>query len=227
MLPVGVVILGGLGIIALLVAFSKKIQNFYIRIENRFMSNLNAREISQASKMTHTLVPWDAHLTSFDVSSESVVVGQSLSELQIREKYGINVAVIERGERTLMAPSRQEKLFPNDKIYVFGTDEQLQAFRQFIETEVVPAEASGRGKEEVGLQKLVVSPSSMLLNRTVRQSGVREKTKGLIVGIEKKGKRILNPDSELVLEQGDILWIVGSPWRIKQLEDDRQPVVEV
>jgi CPA2 family monovalent cation:H+ antiporter-2 len=226
-LSVGVAIVAGLAIIALLIAFSKKIQNFYIRIENRFMSNLNAREISQASKMTHTLVPWDAHLTSFDVSPESVAVGKSLLELQIREKYGINVAVIERGERTIMAPTRQEKLFPNDKIYVFGTDEQLQAFRQFIESEIVPAESSERGKEEVGLHKLVVSANSMLLNKTVRQSGVREKTKGLIVGIEKNGQRILNPDSELVLEEGDILWIVGSPWRIKQLEDARQPVVEV
>ena len=47
---------------------------------------------------------------------------------------------------------------------------------------------------------------------------MREKTKGLIVGVEKNGRRILNPDSDLVFEEGDIVWIVGSPWRISKLE---------
>ncbi|MDO6390586.1 cation:proton antiporter [Pontibacter sp. BT731] len=211
-------------IIVLLVLFSKRIQNFYIRIENRFMSNLNAREIAAASSMTHTLVPWDAHLTSFEVAPNAEVVGKSMSELQIREKYGINVAVIEREDRTIMAPTRDERIFPGDKIYVFGTDEQIAVFGNFISEAFIPAQDGATTREEVGLQKLVVSSDSMLHGRTVRESGVREKTKGLIVGIEKKGRRILNPDSELVIEEGDIVWIVGSPRRVRQLEATRQKV---
>ncbi|MDX5480147.1 MAG: cation:proton antiporter [Hymenobacteraceae bacterium] len=221
-LSVQVAIVGSLFFIGLLVLFSKKIQNFYIRIEERFMSNLNAREIEAASKMTHTLVPWDAHLISFEVDPNAAVVGKSMIELQIRERYGVNVAVIEREGRTIMAPTRNERIFPGDKIYVFGTDEQVDAFRTFINEEFIPAQNGEATREEVSLQKLVVSPDSMLLNRKVRQSGVREKTKGLIVGIEKNGERMLNPDSELIIEEGDILWIVGSPWRIKQLEVARQ-----
>jgi len=208
----------GLVIIALLAASSKKIQKYYIRIENRFMHNLNAREISQAGMMHHALIPWDAHLTSFEVAPESAVVGRSLMELHIREDYGVNVAVIERGERTLTAPSRDERIFPGDKLYVFGTDEQMETFRQFIQAEQRATTASGGAeKEEVRLQKLLVTAASPLLHKTIRQAGVREKTRGLIVGIEKKGERILNPNSELMFEEGDIVWIVGSPRRVKQL----------
>jgi len=29
------------------------------------------------------------------------------------------------------------------------------------------------------------------------------------VGIEKRGKRSLNPESDVILEKDDILWIVG------------------
>jgi CPA2 family monovalent cation:H+ antiporter-2 len=32
----------------------------------------------------------------------------------------------------------------------------------------------------------------------------------LVVGIERNGKRLLNPESNIVLEKNDILWIVGS-----------------
>ncbi|TXK52839.1 sodium:proton antiporter [Pontibacter qinzhouensis] len=215
---VQVAILVGLVIIALMGVFSKRIQSFYIKIENRFMSNLNERERSEARKLHHTLTPWNVHLTSFEVPATSVVVGRTLVELQIREKFGVNVAVIERGERTLMAPTRHERVLPNDKVYIFGTDEQIASFKEFIEAEATRTSDDELEKEEIKLQGLMVSSDSVLLHKTIRQSGVREKTKGLIVGIEKNGQRILNPDSELVFEEGDLLWIVGSPWRIKQLE---------
>ncbi|NDK57392.1 cation:proton antiporter [Pontibacter fetidus] len=215
--PVQVSIVVALFIIALLVIFSKRIQKFYVRIEHRFMTNLNAREIKAASKMHHTLTPWDVHLTSFDVSPKSVVVGRSLLELQVREKYGVNIAVIERGDRTIMAPTRQELIFPGDKIYVFGSDEQIETFRQFIQSEVNLQGERDRA-EDVKLQKLVVSEASPLLHTSIRASGIRETTKGLIVGIERNGKRILNPESDLVFQVNDIIWIVGSPWRIKELE---------
>ncbi|QCR24125.1 cation:proton antiporter [Pontibacter sp. SGAir0037] len=208
----------GLIIVALLAVFSRKIQNFYIRIENRFMANLNEREKSAAKKMHYTIAPWDAHLISFDIEATSAVVGKSLVELQVREKYGVNVAVIERGDYTIMAPTRNERIFPGDKIYVFGSDEQMEHFRQFVESETEVTAKANAVKEDVKLQKLVVSANSMLLHKTIREAGVRETTKGLIVGIEKKGERILNPDSELVFEEGDVVWIVGSPWRIRQLE---------
>ncbi len=214
----------GLAIIGVMALFSQKIQKFYIGIENRFMTNLNAREISKAKSMHHTLVPWDAHLTSFDVLPASVIVGKTLFDLQIREKYGVNVAVIERGEHTLMAPTRNERIFPGDKLYIFGSDEQLEAFRQLVQAETGVAANSDTRKEDLGLQKLVVAANSRLVNASIRQSGVREVTKGLIVGIEKNGKRVLNPDSEMLIEEGDILWIVGSSWRIKQLEAAEHPL---
>lgn len=225
---VGTSVAVGLVIVALLVVFSKRIQNFYIRIENRFMANLNAREISEASKMHHSIVPWDAHLVSFDISASSAAVGATLFDLQIRERFGFNVAVIERGDRTIVAPTRNERIFPGDKIYVFGSDDEIEAFRNFIET----AESSFANqdqdpdKEDITLQKLVVSSKSGLRNKTVRESGIREKTKGLIVGIEKNGERILNPDSGLRFEEGDILWIVGSPSRIKLLESGKTEKAE-
>ncbi|GAA4307204.1 cation:proton antiporter [Nibribacter koreensis] len=217
-LSVQVALVAGLGILLLLAFFSKKIQEFYIRIENRFLSNLNARELHEESKKHHSLTPWDVHLTSFTISPFSEAVGKTLVELQVREKYGMNVAVIERGDQTIMPPTRNERIFPGDVLYVFGSDTQMEAFRQFIETER-PEEAVDSEKEEIRLQKLVLRPESFLVHMSIRDSGVREKTKGLIVGIEKKGQRILNPDSELVFEEGDIVWIVGSPSRIKKLHE--------
>ncbi|WP_277620021.1 TrkA C-terminal domain-containing protein [Rufibacter ruber] len=208
----------GLVMVAFLMMFSQKIQQFYIRIENRFVKNLNARELQEAVRMHHTLTPWDVHLTSFEIDPGSAVVGKSLLDLQVREKYGVNVAVIERGDRTITAPTRNELIFPNDKVFVVGEESQTEAFRQFIQTRSVLTSSQEEERESVRLQKLQIRAGSVLLHKSIRNSGVREKTKGLIVGVERKGRRMLNPDSELVFEEGDIVWIVGLPRRIKQLE---------
>ncbi|RYZ45880.1 MAG: hypothetical protein EOP49_24350, partial [Sphingobacteriales bacterium] len=44
---------------------------------------------------------------------------------------------------------------------------------------------------------------------SIRASGIREQTDGLVVGIERKNTRILNPDSNTTIEPGDRIWIVG------------------
>ena len=212
-------------IIAMLAFFSKRIQAFYTKIEDSFLFNLNAREIAEFKRMHNDIAPWNAHLTSLDISPRSVIIGETLENLQIREKFGVNIAVIERGGYTVMPPTKDERIYPGDKIYIFGTDDQIELFRQFIEAKAVLAANEGAEREAVRLQKLVVSSKSQLLHKTIRGSGIREKTKGLIVGIERNGQRIMNPDSFLTFAEGDILWVVGTPWRIKELEAEKQEKV--
>jgi CPA2 family monovalent cation:H+ antiporter-2 len=38
-----------------------------------------------------------------------------------------------------------------------------------------------------------------------------------VVGIERAGKRILNPDSHLAIQNGDLLWIVGDRQKLRSL----------
>ncbi len=214
----------GLVFITIMIIFSKRIQAFYIGIENRFMQNLHDRDKQEAANAYHTLTPWNVHLTHVKVPGNSLVAGKSLTDLQVREKYGLNVTVIERGDRTIMAPTRDEIIFPNDKLYVFGNEEQLESFIQFIQRDSLVQHEQEDGIENFSLQKIQLTGDSALLGKAIRQSGIREKTNGLIVGIEKNGKRILNPEAELVFDKGDIVWIVGNPSLIKKLESARKEV---
>jgi CPA2 family monovalent cation:H+ antiporter-2 len=55
------------------------------------------------------------------------------------------------------------------------------------------------------------------IGKTIRESNLREKTSGLVVGIEKNGIRYLNPESAMILSDGDILWIVGNKNLLNEL----------
>ncbi|MDB5261777.1 MAG: sodium:proton antiporter, partial [Adhaeribacter sp.] len=185
--------------------FRNRLRRTYERIEHRFITNLNARE---ADSPAQKLLPWDAHLAHFEVSPESEYVGKTLAELGIREKYGVSIAQIERGRLTIPVPRGEEMLFPTDKITVIGTDEQLAHFKPFIEV-TTPKEASISAQPEVGLRQLLVDSKFPYLGNTILESGIRERTHGLIVGIERNGERILNPDPATIFQSGDIVWLAG------------------
>lgn len=202
-------------IILVMIIFSRKLQSFYERMENRFFYNLNARE---AAKKQPEILPWDTHLLELTVAPESKLVGQTLVDLAVREKYGINIAMIERGKIMIPTPKRDERLYPNDKVLVIGTDDQLASVKHLFDGENVEIdEEESFPKQDMSLQKIVINSKSPVFGQTIRDSGIREKTQGLVVGIERNGQRILNPDSNLVFENEDIVWIVGNNKRIPDL----------
>lgn len=202
--------------ILVMVIFSRKLQSFYERMENRFFYNLNARE---AAKKQPEILPWDTHLLELTVAPESKLVGQTLVDLAVREKYGINIAMIERGKIMIPTPKANERLYPNDKVLVIGTDDQLASVKPLFEGHhsETQEEENTFPKQDMSLQKIVINSKSPIFGQTIRNSGIREKTQGLVVGIERNGQRILNPDSNLVFENEDIVWIVGNNKRIPEL----------
>ncbi len=193
-----------------IILFRKKLQTFYDRLEQRFLFNLNEREYQKMARST--IVPWDAHLAEFEVAPESNLIGKELQEIALREKFGINVALIERGKKIIVTPGRTEKLFPGDMMSVIGTDEQLGKLKSLLESAITPAEPR---EVSIKLKNFTVSENSTICSKTIRESGIRETAQALIVGIERNGERILNPESTFKFESGDIVWIVGNEEEIE------------
>ncbi|HNX08418.1 MAG TPA: TrkA C-terminal domain-containing protein, partial [Bacteroidales bacterium] len=97
---------------------------------------------------------------------------------------------------------------------VIGTDEQIEKFSEFLDN-VAADMTLLTSRPKVSLHHFTVGPKSALLNLTMRQSKIREKTHSLVVGIERAGQRLLNPESDEVIRLNDKIWIVGDEQRIK------------
>jgi CPA2 family monovalent cation:H+ antiporter-2 len=215
-------------IIFVLFLFSKRIQKFYQRIEGRFLTNLNARErladeekirqeeIQKRFNPQSDLSPWDAHMIDLEVNPHAEYIGKTLVELAWREQYGVNIAYIKRGNKLIYAPGRNNRLLPFDHVGIIATDDQMQIFKPVFDAEE-SIEKTDNQIEDIILQKIVVDENNRLKGLTIRGSGIRERTNGLVVGIERNKVRILNPDSDTQFEWGDIIWIVGEREKIKRL----------
>lgn len=200
--------------IALLIIFSARIQSFYSHLEKRFFSNLNQREIAEAQSNRTELAPWDAHIVMVAVEPNAPCSGKSLLELRWRETIGINVVLIKRGDYHIPAPGKEQRIFPGDQLLVLGTDHQIQRLKASIRPQKRLAEE--RGSTDVTLHKHYIDGDSPLKGMSIRQTGLREKAGALVVGIERNNERLLNPDSELTLQEGDTVFIVGNKRRLFQ-----------
>ncbi|HNW75595.1 MAG TPA: cation:proton antiporter [Bacteroidales bacterium] len=193
--------------------FHKRIQHFYSKIETRFMINYNERQAGDVH-VHEMLTPWDTHITKFELESSFPYIGQTLMESRLRESFGVNIVMIERGDQAIHVPSRKEHLYPFDRISVIGTDEQLERFEKFMEKSAAPSN-DNRAHKEVSLHHFTISEHSSLIGKSIRQSGIRELSQGLVVGIERNGERIVNPESNVVFHANDTVWIVGDERRIR------------
>jgi len=214
---VKIALIGAILVIVLVIFFfSKRLQSFYGRLESRFLTNLQGDRQKGPDERAENLVPWDGHLSYFEVPPESDAVGNTLHDLAWREKYGINVALIERGSRLIQVPGRHERIYPSDRIAVIGTDKELEDFGEYL-NRGHRQESTPQDDQHFGLVQIVIGKHSALAGKSIRDSNIRYQARGLVVGLERDGERRLNPDSTSVFQEGDMVWIAGDKRLIKQL----------
>lgn len=214
-LAVSGILIAAIGIIGA-TFFSRFSAPIYKKIEDRFIANINHSDgVITNQSAVKVLAPWDTTLAEFTVSPYSSIAVKTLQQSGLKEKFGITVAIIERGGKRILSPTRDELLLPADKLFLIGVDDALVNVREVIEAQA---------KEEIpplsdsyGLISLKLLSTDSFVNKTIRECGIREAVNGLIVGIERNGERYLSPDSSMELRPKDLVWIVGNKDLIKSL----------
>ncbi|BAF59643.1 MAG: TrkA C-terminal domain-containing protein [Pelotomaculum sp.] len=70
------------------------------------------------------------NLEELSLSEKSPIVGKELRESRIREKFGVLVLAIKRGEESIINPEPVEKLMAGDLLIVCGTAENLTSLEK-------------------------------------------------------------------------------------------------
>jgi len=74
----------------------------------------------------------DIHTEWLRVEASSSVRGLSLREINLRARVGVSVIGIERGGRTTVNPTADERLTADDRVLLLGDDDQLAASRSLF-----------------------------------------------------------------------------------------------
>ena len=207
------------GIICLFIIIlsaSKQISGRYSAIEKKFIDNLNIRENTR-SGINNKLID-DLHLAYIEVGGYCPFVGDKLKDSGLRNDYGISVASIQRGDRTMPLPSIEARIFPGDILGVIGTDEQIKRLNDDIERDEKAYRSLDVYSSKVDLRSIRLSEKSPIINIPLGDTNIRKDYYCMIVKVQRGDDVFEQPDAETVLNEGDIVWVVGDPERMEQMK---------
>lgn len=192
--------------------FYRILEKPYQWFEKRLVDNLQQQK--SYDRYYEQLAPWDTHLVEIEVGVNSDFLGKTLNQNQIRQNYGINIVAIFRNAKAILSPRGDQFILPYDKLIVLGNDDQIEKLRANF-NEAVPTPADENILDDFELRGVLLEEGSQFIGKNLRDSKIRENVDGIIVGVERKNTRILNPDPSIVLEKDDILFIVGQRNKLK------------
>ena len=185
------------------------------RLERNFMDNFRSRELraeymgQKKPEYASRLLSKDLHLADFDVPAEIDWGGKTLAQLNFGQRFGIQVVSILRGGLRINIPKATDRVFPQDRIQVIGSDIDLEAFGIQLSSSAIDLEDDRYHSGEMLLRCVPVTATSPFLGLSIRDAGIREKWHCLVAGVEKVDGALRTPDTHIPFEEGDVLWIVG------------------
>ena len=185
---------------------SRKLNAHLRHIENTFISNLNERDLRRSGK-NNTLVS-DLHLAYITVGYGCPFVGDRLKNSDLRRRYGVDVASIQRGPQMITIPSGDTRIFPGDTIGIIGTDDQISHVLPIIEAEPTSDAESSRQPSDIRLTAIELTEKSPLIGQTLASADVRRNYNTHVVAM-RRGDTFIDRPATLPLCVGDRLWIVA------------------
>ncbi len=212
-------------IVIVIIYFSKRIRKRSLTIEQQFMANFQGEDNKNESSIDNYSesglgdnIPFkELHLADFVLSPDSIYVGTTLKNSRIRTLFQVNIISITRGEKRLDIPQGDEFLYPFDRITVVGTDKQLEDFRVSLEQKKIEKKTETSPQDDMEIGQIPIEKDSPLLGKTLREADIPD---CIIIGIERNTGNIMNPAPDTILEENDMIWIVGKRKTIKELDKD-------
>ena len=167
------------------------------------------------------------------VTGSSDVAGKTVVDLDLRNRYGLNLMEVRRGEGsqhrflktvTQKLASSDTVFQEGDVLYVSGEAENVSRFADDFFLEMMDGHSSEMAAGapsstdagntldfyDIGIAEIVLMPTSTIIGRTVKDAGFRDKFNVNVLGIRRKKEYILHDLGKEKLHGGDVLLVQGA-----------------
>ena len=166
-----------------------------------------SQKISSSLKAIESREPWQVNVEPVTLSVDSKWVGRQIMDIDLRSHSGAIVAGIERSGYELVSIDPDTHLYPSDKIFVLGEPEQIEQAKDYLNLQ--GAEGGSLSEPFVFIRE-VVPPRCAWDGMRIQDTQIRSRYSVTIVGIQKGEKRIVGPSPQEVLDEGDLILVMGS-----------------
>jgi monovalent cation:H+ antiporter-2, CPA2 family len=233
-------------ILAIIIRSKWLLRRFW-RLESRFLINLNERQMENkllkieqnqgvmdlTDMHSNHWLDYKLFTCALRLRPGSPYSGQRIRDLTIRKMYNIMVIrvrtksmdfinippgdyVLQEGDTLRLAGKRSalRKLQEDELLNLEFVSHSFMTLHGFSKLEVNRKQDK---KERINCSGIPLSGKSPMAGKNLIESNIGAKSKCLIVGLERSGKQLVNPDADIVLESGDIVWVVGEEKPVSRL----------
>ena len=232
-------------ITAYIISSSDWLMGEYLRMESRFLVNLNERHMlkhRQALKAEgkDNMFGWfdeELQLAHYKVDADSTTIGKTLIQLSIRESYGCNILQVSNNvKQNYDLPGGDFVVHEGATLLVIGTKSHFKTFNNAISNRTLGLSLLDKPKSmrDFMLENeqdnhpdkafmpcaITIDEHSPLLGKSIKSTNIRDNWHCMVIGLERGNYTITNPNVSLVFEKNDLLWLLGKQKMINQLVRD-------
>ncbi len=139
-------------------------------------------------------------------------IGKTIEDAGLRHLKGLFLFQIERAGQIIAPAKPEEKIYENDRLFFTGLPKtilELQKTKDLQLVEHSKFDLKHYDSDEIKPFEAVISQSSFLVGKNVRESNFRSKYNAVIIAIHRNGMRIKRKIGDVVLHAGDTLLLLA------------------
>ncbi len=185
---------------------------YFLLIGNRLLPNRTpSGQISEAYHIRD-------YLSEVRVGEKSSLIGNTLTESKLGQRYNLNVVQIQRSENLLLVPSQDPLLEVGDILLVQGNTQNILKASDDLGLEAIPEwkfEELSQGSQT--MVEVTLSPGSPIQGQTLKQTDFRAQYGLTVLAIQHRGKSMVSNLADIPLDFGDALLIQGPEDKVAHL----------
>jgi CPA2 family monovalent cation:H+ antiporter-2 len=212
--------------VTIFISRSEWLVGSYLRVEARFLSNLNERQLTEraAAAPDHRWLDEHLHVYRLTTGKFSPFLDQTLVSLRWGERFGVNAIKIIRGRRHINIPAGTERLREGDELFLLGAKPRLENLLLALDKpasesshdfpslhEFIQAGQDSFDEQDQLLAYAVTAKRGMkIIGQSIKDAKIKEKWSCFVIGLERNLYPQVNPSHNMIIQHRDLIWVLGT-----------------
>jgi di/tricarboxylate transporter len=174
------------------------------------------------------------HLFRLRIRRSSPLLGRTLAEADLHNRYGITVLQIQHRADKYSLPGPPQPVTADtvleafDILHVQGSPQNVRRLSRELDFTITADESGGQAiAQEMGMVEVLLTPRSRLIGRSLAQVNFRAKYGLTVLGIRRMGQILEGRIIDIPLQFGDMLLVEGTWDRVRVLRRDARDFIVV
>ena len=203
----------------------------YLKAETRFVVNLNERRVKNNTADDLAKLADDVHVARITCPPE--LDGRRLMDLSWGRRFNVNAIKIEGHDGAVAMPVGSQLLHAGDRISLLGKQDDLRSLGVELGFSLMEGAntlegylaAQQEGAETLFTYTIPVSDYPDLQNKSIKGSSVRDHYNCMVLAVLRNKLPVLLPHVNMVLQDGDYVWMLGSQHMAELLLMEDEPLL--